>query len=497
MKFLSDCGMITRLEIDGFKNLMGVDLQLGPFTCIAGSNGVGKSNLFDAIRFLGNLASPRSLVEAAAMVRDNRRASDLGSIFQQAGAQSAERMRFGIEMIVPGQALDDLGQHATATITFLRYELELGLRLTGDHGPQLEIRHEALLPIKQGEADKRIEFTNKSSAWRKSVVRGARRGGPFVSTTERDGKVVIQRHQDGGSRGNPVPAHAESLKRTIISAASAESPTLLCARREMESWLQLQLEPSALRQPSAFNAPAVLQANGEGLAATLHRIARLAPSPEAVYARVANRMAQLIKDVREIAVDRDEKLDLLTVMLTDLEGTRHPARSLSDGTLRFLALAILEMDPDSGGILCLEEPENGIHPDRIPAMMQLLQDIAVDAQMPLDADNPLRQVLVNTHSPLVVAECPADALVLARPVKVFAPGRSHTRVSFQGVGGTWREPQQGATISRAQLLEYLNPHSLQPSDIDSRSRSADRGSIRIRDREDLTQTYLPLSVAEE
>jgi recombinational DNA repair ATPase RecF len=41
--------MLTRLKVDGFKNLDGVDVRFGAFTCVVGANGVGKSNLFDAI----------------------------------------------------------------------------------------------------------------------------------------------------------------------------------------------------------------------------------------------------------------------------------------------------------------------------------------------------------------------------------------------------------------------------------------------------------------
>lgn len=44
--------MLTRLKVNGFKNLVDVDILFGPFTCVAGANAVGKSNLFDAIRFL-------------------------------------------------------------------------------------------------------------------------------------------------------------------------------------------------------------------------------------------------------------------------------------------------------------------------------------------------------------------------------------------------------------------------------------------------------------
>ena len=57
--------MLTRLKVTGFKNLVGVHIRFGPFICIAGANGVGKSNLFfDAIVFLGAL-SDRSRMDAA------------------------------------------------------------------------------------------------------------------------------------------------------------------------------------------------------------------------------------------------------------------------------------------------------------------------------------------------------------------------------------------------------------------------------------------------
>ena len=60
--------MLTRLQVDGFKNLQAVDLRFGPFTCIAGPNGAGKSNVFDAIRFLSLLAT-ETLMDAASHVR--------------------------------------------------------------------------------------------------------------------------------------------------------------------------------------------------------------------------------------------------------------------------------------------------------------------------------------------------------------------------------------------------------------------------------------------
>jgi hypothetical protein len=55
---------------------------------------------------------------------------------------------------------------------------------------------------------------------------------------------VIKIHQDGGNRGRPQSLLAPNLPRTALSAANAaESPTATMARREMQSWRLLQLEP--------------------------------------------------------------------------------------------------------------------------------------------------------------------------------------------------------------------------------------------------------------
>ena len=84
--------MLTRLKVKGFKNLVDVDVWFGPFTCIAGANGVGKSNLFDAITFLSALAD-RPLMDAALSVRDEGgRTGDIRSLFNHVGSEFAEEI---------------------------------------------------------------------------------------------------------------------------------------------------------------------------------------------------------------------------------------------------------------------------------------------------------------------------------------------------------------------------------------------------------------------
>lgn len=467
--------MLTRLRINGFKNLVNVDVRFGPFTCIAGVNGVGKSNLFDAIIFLSALSN-KSLLDAAKSVRDeNGRSSDIRSLFHRVGDDYAKEMTFEMEMIVPEKGIDDLGQEAKASITFLRYLVTIRYRINDGQKSQggLELLEETLTHINLGDGSKHVLFPHKAKSWRSSAVKGRRSGGPFISTEGEGKNRIIKLHQDGGGRrGRAISILAANLPRTVLSTANAaENPTALMAKREMESWRPLQLEPSALRKPDEINAPTKMGADGSHLAAALYHMPKikrdreessgtkvsLEECEEMIYAQVSNRLEELIDDVRNISVDYDERRELLSVIVMGRDGTPHSARSLSDGTLRFLALAVLELDTENPGLICLEEPENGIHPERIPAMLKLLQDIATDVEEPIGPDNPLRQVIINTHSPTVVAQIPDDSLLVAESVEQIEGCVRFKSVRFCGLADTWRQEEKSRPISRGKLLSYLNP----------------------------------------
>lgn len=498
--------MLTRLKVTGFKNLVDVDVRFGAFTCLAGPNGVGKSNLFDAIRFLSATAS-QTLVQAALSVRSQGATADVRDLFHRVGDSTTDRMSFEVEMIAPQDATDDLGQKATATANLLRYTLELKLRdeaeMEASRGP-LEIIKEELVHIHLKEAGKHLLFEHTPSVWRKSALCVKRRAAAFISTDGEGRNRAIRLHEDGGGRGRGI-SNPATQPRTVLSVANAaESPTALCARREMESWQLLQLEPAQLREPDLINAPVHLASNGAHLASTLYHLAKVArsgsaPDAEAVYCRAVNRLGELIDDVAGIAVDRDEKRQLLTLKVTGRDGAVFPARSLSDGTLRFMALTVLEMDTFSQGMVCLEEPENGIHPERIPAMIKLLQDIATDPDEPVDQTNPLRQVIVNTHSPGVVLEVPEDSLLVVESCEDVRRGQRICRAVFSSLPGTWRQKADPTSlpVAKGKLLAYLNP-VVTPSvpgvslyTTDARSHTPPVSKIkRVVDREDLSP-FLP------
>lgn len=456
--------MITKLEVDGFKNLIDFSIEFGPFTCIAGPNSAGKSNIFDAIQFLAFLAD-HPLTEAALKIRGaDPETADIRDLFWTDGTNRRDHFRIAAEMIVDRRLSDDFGRPAESSSTFLRYEIQVRYAPpspdTGLLGG-LVLEEEKLGYITQGNAPKHILFPHNAKLFRNSAVMNKRRTVEgFISVrTSKDGKREIVVHQDGGSRGPGQIAAADSAPRTIVGTSNTSTtPTILAARREMQSWRLLALEPSAMRKPDRFHADPHVTFNGGHLPATIYRLARDAKrrgsDQEDVYTDIAARLSELVS-ASAVNVVTDEVRQLLTLQVTEASGVRLPASSLSDGTLRFLALAIIASDPWAKGLMCMEEPENGIHPAKIGAMVNLLHEIAVDANEPLGEDNPLRQVIVATHSPAFVQLQNHDDLVFALEATVRTPDGLRVEVlRCQPLEGTWRA-SHGRSVGLATIIDYL------------------------------------------
>ena len=118
--------MLTRFEVSGFKNLRDVVVDFGPFTCIAGPNGVGKSNLFDAIQLLSAL-SRTSFSRAFGEIRaGGGQRGTVRSMLSPRVLTGEENLRLAAELIVPGTTEV---AHCNVRLhnTFLRYEIELSV----------------------------------------------------------------------------------------------------------------------------------------------------------------------------------------------------------------------------------------------------------------------------------------------------------------------------------------------------------------------------------
>ena len=107
-----------------------------------------------------------------------------------------------------------------------------------------------------------------------------------------------------------------------------------------------------------------------------------------------------LEDVRVVEREDDRHAYL---MLRYSTGVEVPSWTISDGTLRLLALTLAAYLPDDGNVYLMEEPENGIHPLAVETVYQSLSSV-YDSQ-----------VMVATHSP-VLLRCahPKETLCFAK-----------------------------------------------------------------------------------
>ena len=469
--------MLTRLEVDGFKNLVDFSLDLGPYTCIAGVNGVGKSNIFDAIRFL-SLLTDHTINQSALMIRSSEQdTGEIGDLIFSPNGDTGDRIRLAAEMIVDRRVVDDFGRQGETSSTFLRYEVVFRYEppsLSAGPFGGLVLQREDLRHIPSGRAAQKLRFPHNRQRFRNNVIFNKRRGSGYISTRDdqapESSTIVV--HQDGGSSGRARPAApAERAPRTIIGTENtAATPTILAARREMQRWRILALEPSAMRRPDKFTNEPGITADGGHIPVTLHHLANRAPKSvdaddpyDDILSRIANTLSRLVP-VREVRAVSDEVRQLYSLELEERGGVRLRANSISDGTLRFLALTAISEAADAG-LYCMEEPENGIHPERLAAMNQLLHDIAVDPKEPVAEDNPLRQVIVATHSPYFVQLQNPEEIVLAKnPAVRSADGTAIWPLKCYPISGTWRERADSSDdkatldgIGKVEMQHYLMP----------------------------------------
>lgn len=386
--------MITYIKVDGFKSFQNFEMDFTPLTIIAGSNAAGKSNLFDVFRLLAALADTDKIQRAFRKQR-----GDLIELFTQYDDHSvAKEMSFVVEMLVNPTVTDTWGSTATLRYTRLRYELTLH-RFTNNVGMEdIEVVHEYLDTIKH-DKDKWIKIIPSKYAeiWRPKVVTGKRQI-PYMYTDEYNGVNSIIVPQDG-SQGKKRIYPLNNTTRTVLSSVdSVDFKHILAAREEMKSWRFLQLNPEVLRLPTSKTiGEDIIGPAGENLAAALYRIKQ-----EDGYnmKEISRRLHSFLPNFVDVDVVDDIENKKYVIVLHDIDGKEYSSRVLSEGTLRILALCILYMDNKHQGLLCFEEPENGIHPFRIKVMATLLKDLSTDF---LDADMPLRQVIVNTHSTVFVS----------------------------------------------------------------------------------------------
>ena len=109
-----------------------------------------------------------------------------------------------------------------------------------------------------------------------------------------------------------------------------------------------------------------------------------------VRARIVEALRGLYKEASDFHVNIES--NTVQVLIQEREGMATiPATRLSDGAIRYLSLLAILCDPDPPPLICIEEPEIGLHPDILPGLAELLLEASERCQL-----------VVTTHSEILV-----------------------------------------------------------------------------------------------
>jgi predicted ATPase len=152
----------------------------------------------------------------------------------------------------------------------------------------------------------------------------------------------------------------------------------------------------------------VLEPDASNLGLVLNRLRR-EPS-------VKMRLLKALRALYDGIDDYDVNIEGGTVQVFFQEGRfTVPATRLSDGTLRYLCLLAILCHPTPPPLICIEEPELGLHPDVLPTLAELMKEASERCQLIVTTHSDvLVDAMTDQPESVVVCEKGEDGTVLRR-----------------------------------------------------------------------------------
>lgn len=320
---------LDRIEIEGFKSIASMDLELSPLNVMVGANGAGKSNFVGALALLSELVEGR--LQRAVVLAGG------GSTLLHHGPKRTKEIRIKIHS----------GTNA--------YEARLG------HAPP----------------DK-LFFEGETAWW------------PIHEPTPYD-VWMGSGHEETG-----------------LHDAAKQRPGGICAwvLKRIRAWRVYHFQDTSaaapVKQKGKLDDNAFLRADASNLAAFLYRL-RYDPPHDAAYARIVRAIQQVAPFFEDFVLRPDPlRPDAIQLEWSERGSDAYfNAHSLSDGTLRYIALATLLLQPEPPSMVLIDEPEIGLHPYAIAQLAAMLESAATRTQL-----------LVATQSVTLINQLAPEAVVV-------------------------------------------------------------------------------------
>ena len=334
--------MLTSLRLVNFKNFADETLKLGPFTVIVGANASGKSNIRDAFRFLHGIGRGYTLAEI------------VGGKVGLGGETVWERIRGAPNELVR------LGQSDSPGMG--EFALSIGLRRNEE-----KTGYSAKVGFNPDDPD----------------------GFRWLSDD-----TLVNRRADSGTVGfghdlHYIPVVPQPSQIAVFGDESPDDDVRIHIRSVLENMRFLELSPKRMREPSVPGAN-ILGDHGQNLPTVLEAICADADRKQTLLSWFEE-LTPMEVDGFEFPRDPSGRVHLY---ITEHNGRKVSAYSASDGTLRFLGILAALLNDDAEGIYFFEEIDNGIHPNRLWLLLELIERQTAKGNI---------QVITTTHSPALLA----------------------------------------------------------------------------------------------
>ena len=318
------------------------DLELKPLNVLIGPNGSGKSNLIDAISLLK--AAPSGLQKP---IREGGGAGNW--IWKGKRSETIAEM----EVVI-----------SSSGNKLLRYRLTFH-----EDNQRFRLHGESLCPESVDAGPDPIPY--------------------FDSDADSVHLLIDDSRQETGR--STVKEKPSASDQSVF--ASIKGPTYPELTHTGEQFQRIGLfrewafgRRTRLRLPQTADLPNdFLMEGGSNLGLVLNRIKRDYPTEK-------DQLFDALRQLYENIVDFDVSIEGGTVQVFLREGDiTVPATRLSDGTLRYLCLLAVLCHPKPPPLICIDEPELGLHPDILPGLAELLREASRRCQL-----------IVATHSDVIV-----------------------------------------------------------------------------------------------
>lgn len=424
-----------------FKNF--ADTQLNLFQSVSlmiGKNGSGKSNAIEAVELLAQIAHGRPLYEVVDVARGN------GGMFEirggLAGCLSYKADTFTPE--TPNLVEDSVTSHFPHT-----GEFELGFVASFKFdGEMQQVKYSVVV----GLPDSRIRKETLTVG--KRVIFDACAG----KSTD-----ILNVSYDNFAPGGRKPVAHLPADRSVLSRYETFADTKAKKKRPLDAMKMVRALEKHLNAAFVFDptprlmreyermGQLVLQKNGSNLSSVLHSLKLGNEEKQATLNRILELIQQLPEEPFNAFDFVETRARDVLLGLKREDGTVTDARSLSDGTLRALAiLTALETAPENSRIV-IEEIDNGIHPTRIKILVDAVWECSHRRKL---------NILVTTHNPATLDSLNAEqlkAVVLCYLDEASHASKLMPLSDLPRVESLLEQGRLGDLVTRRVVEQYLLP----------------------------------------